>query len=301
MLVVADQPVLWRRFAPDAGSPARSITSAIRALLIYARRSFDIRQIQGVFLQGPVSDELAAQVTDETGLTVAAARSEGPTDEQYSLALALSAKGGKNGTLDLMRGLRPPPSIREIFPWKLGGLILFLGGCMAFLLWNRSASLASQCEAIERQNLSHAWARSLETRAINDQRGILSAEVGAVRKFLSTRIIWSDYLRDLPTRLPTNACLTNVDASCELAEASNKKQNRRASESMTLRGMARFRDRAEAPKEIDTLLESLRDMEMLKRDFPSVQLAEIRWRKEGRSEIAIFTILALPGKSNRPE
>ena len=296
MLVVDDRPVLWRRFAVNETSLAQSVTSAIRALQIHAHRNFDIRSFRGIFIQGRIKDDLPGRLEEETGMTVLAAGGDGATEGQYSLALALSARDGKDGTLDLTRSLRPPPSIREIFPWKLASLILFLIGCTAFLLLDKSAALGSEYANLKGQSASRRWAGPLTTEAINSERKTLSAEVGAVRRFVSTRIVWSNYLRDLPTRLPPNACLSRIWASCELADMSKKKQKRKAKQFMTLSGMARFSDRAEAPKEIDAFLESLRGVELLKRDFPLVRLAEITWRKQGDSEIAMFTVLALPKK-----
>ena len=122
---------------------------------------------------------------------------------------------------------------------------------------------------------------------------MLSAEVGAVQKFVGSRTIWSDYLRDLPTRLPGNACLSDVWATNELKET-GKKVQRKISKTLTLRGMARFTDRGSAPREIDTFLDSLRNVELLRRDFPLVELAEIKWRRDGTTEVALFTIIASP-------
>lgn len=297
ILAVGGRPALWRRFPVDRRSPAFSITSAIRVLQIYARQNFDLRSICGVFLQGHVGDGFVEQVREDVGLAVEAGSGSGPTDDQYSLGLALSAKNAKGRSLDLLRGLRPAPSIREIFPWSLAGLTVFLGVCMALLLWNESTALAAQCESFERRNVAHPWAQGLTMAAVNKERDVLLAEVAAVRRFLTSRIIWSDYLRDLPTRLPTNACLSSISGFCELEDTGKKKQERKSSQCMTLRGMARFSDRGQAPREIDAFLESLRGMDLLKRDFPHVQLAEIRWRREGHSEIAQFTILALPKKT----
>ena len=58
--------------------------------------------------------------------------------------------------------------------------------------------------------------------------------------------------------------------------------------------MARFTDRGSAPKEIDAFLESLRGANLLKRMFPVVNLAEIKWRKDATADIAVFTIIATP-------
>ena len=117
---------------------------------------------------------------------------------------------------------------------------------------------------------------------------VVEGEVQAVSKFISTHIIWSDYLNDLPTRLPENACLSNIWAVSEMKETNKKKQGRKAKKSLTMRGVTKFADGVAAPEEIEAFLESLRNVDLLRRDFPQVKLAEIKWRREGNSEIAMF-------------
>ena len=63
--------------------------------------------------------------------------------------------------------------------------------------------------------------------------------------------------------------------------------------------MAQFAGRGSAPKEIDAFLESLREMALLKKDFPLVNLAEIKWRKDGNRDIALFTVLAMPPEKSK--
>ena len=216
----------------------------------------------------------------------------------YSLGEALSVKSrpvsGSNFQIDIVSSLRPPPTLKDVFPKNLAVFMLIIIAAMAGMMWNKATSLAKQCRLLRRQNASHKWARSLSIREINKQRKVLLYEVDCVYRFLSTRIIWSDYLRDIPTRLPPDACLVNVWANCEMKEMVKKKHTRKPKKSLTLTAMARFSSRASAPKEIDAFLQSLRDMELLQRDFPQVELAEVKWRKEGKSGMALFTVIALP-------
>ena len=65
-----------------------------------------------------------------------------------------------------------------------------------------------------------------------------------------------------------------------------------------MRGVTKFNAGVVAPQEIEAFLESLRNVELLRRDFPQVQIAEIKWRREGESEIAMFTVVALPKKKS---
>jgi len=315
MLTCEDQAVLWRPFACGPAGRHLSITSAVRSLLAHARGSLGIREVSGIFLQGQIEPDLAERVQEQSGLETLAGKNRDSSlfppgnpsnsDHQeegnrelslfslFSLALALSARRHDPEAMDLLASLRPPPSIREIFPRRLAVCILLLTALMGSLLWDRWSSLQRDGDVVRRQNLSRAWATQQSFGQIDQQRKALSAEVGAVHKFLSTRVLWSDYLRDLPTRLPPNACLSNIWGFCELRDGSAK-DKRKLNKSLTLRCQSRFADRYSAPREIDSFLEGLGGVELLQRDFPLVKLADIKWRREMDSEIAQFTIIALP-------
>ena len=183
-----------------------------------------------------------------------------------------------------------------MFPMKRAVAVVIAAVCMGFFMWQKMEEITTKYESFKKQNASYAWSKGKRTGEISKERKQLLGEVQAVSKFISTRIIWSDYLSDLPTRLPENACLSNIWAVNEMKEMNKKKQGRKAKRSLTMRGVTKFADGFAAPQEIDAFLESLRNVELLRRDFPQVELAEIKWRREGDSEIAMFTILALPKK-----
>ena len=104
----------------------------------------------------------------------------------------------------------------------------------------------------------------------------------------------------MPTRLPSNACLQSLAGAYELTTA-GKNVGRQANRSLAITGMARFADRGSAPKEIDAFLDSLRSADLLRKTFPHVNLAEIKWRKETGADIALFTILAAPAEKKGGE
>ncbi len=62
-----------------------------------------------------------------------------------------------------------------------------------------------------------------------------------------------------------------------------------------------FENGGASPEQIETFLESLKKVELLQRDFPKVQLGEIKWRKQNKEESATFTVLALPKKNETEE
>ena len=302
LLTCDGRTVLCRPFPVAAGRAPAAVTSAVRSLLAHARTALHIREVGGLVLQGQVDETLAQQVQEQTGLETIHAGDEGPTEAVLAAALALSARRGPEDALDLLARLRPPPSIRQIFPRRLAACLLLTCALMGALLWDRWMNLQRDADIVARQNASRAWAQPLDFSRIADQRKALTAEVSAVHRFLSTRVRWSDYLRDLPTRLPPNACLSHVWGFCELGETGGKNKVK-AAKSLTLRCLSRFGDRYSAPREIDTFLDSLAQVELLQRDFPLVKLADVKWARgaEGDSEMAHFTIIALPREKDRGE
>lgn len=302
LLTCDERTVLCRPLAAPAGNTPAAVTSAVRSLLAHARTTLHVREVGGIILQGRADEALANQVQEQTGLETILAGDEGPTEAALAAGLALSARRGSEDALDLLGALRAPPTIRQIFPRRLAACLVLAAALMAGLLCDRWTSLQRDADVLARQNASRAWAQGLELAQIADQRKALTAEVSAVHRFLSSRVRWSDYLHDLPTRLPPNACLSHVWGFCELGESGGKNKVKPA-KSLTLRCLSRFGDRYSAPREIDSFLDSLAQVELLQRDFPLVKLADVKWARGGEddSEMAHFTIIALPREKDAGE
>jgi hypothetical protein len=254
----------------------------------------------GIILQGPNAEEFGRKLYELFGIEAIVADGPGFTDEQCSYGLAISAMPKEGNQFDLFQELRPKPSIKQIFPWKLAAMIVLLACGMAFMMWQKVSSLADSYNNLKQQNAEHKWAFSKGNGELSNMKKGLLSETDAVEKFLSTRIIWSDYLRDIPTRLPPNVILVNIWAISEYRETGAKKEggSQKLKKSFSLRGMTLFDKGHASPEQIDSFLESLRKVELLQKDFPKVQLADIKWRRQGDCETASFTVLALPSKSD---
>jgi len=212
----------------------------------------------------------------------------------YSTALAKFARPTDTDTTDLFRALRSEPSLGEMFPKKMAAAMILVAGGLGFYLWNTLTEAEDDYVRLKQEGATYKWAKKLRTEAIERERKNLAEEVEAVRQFAGERIVWSNYLRDLPTRLPPNACLQGIDASYELQMGGDAGGKRKAVRMLSIRAMARFTDRSSAPSEIDSFLQSLRNVDLLKKDFPTVRLAEVKWKKDGLADTASFTILAMP-------
>jgi Tfp pilus assembly protein PilN len=293
MLVMEGRPLLWRCFVPGKEGMNGAI-SAIRHLQIYAAQRQHGLRLSGIVVAGSIKPEFLGQLQDETGLEVVSRPDENSGEADYSRAMALAARQPNLEGPDLLRPLHLAPTLGQMFPRKMtAGLALAVLVFAAFL-WQTLWALGSETKLLNRQNLSHVWAVNKKTSELEQERKQLSDEVASVQKFLASRVIWSNYLRDLPTRLPQNSCLTGFNGSYEFVQASSAKAAKKDNRMLTLRGIAQFQDRNSAPREIDAFLESLREVSLLKKDFPLVNLAEVRWKKEASGDVAIFTILAMP-------
>ena len=298
VLEIEGRVVLWREFAFAEEVPLKKIISAIRTILAHTTISFKNPSIDTVILQGHKADDYVQELSNDLGMEVITDDTEILTDNKYSFGLALSAaSSSEQSNIDMFRSLRDAPGIMNMFPWKRAAAVVVAIVCMGFVMYNKLNSLTQEYNKLKRLNAEYKWSRGKRTGEISKQLKQLLTEVDGVNEFLSSRIIWSDYLRDLPTRLPSNACLSNIWGVSEMKELS-KKEVRKVKKSLTIRGVTKFEEGVAAPQEIESFLESLRNVDLLQKDFPLVQLAEIKWRKEGTSEIAMFTVVAMPKKSS---
>lgn len=300
VLMVEKNPVCWKRFSSPSESVEKMI-SAVRGIFIQSAVVLARPMVDGIILQGADAEQLGRKLYDSLGIEVVVADGPGFTDSYCSYSLAMSARSKDRSQFDIFCELQTKPGIMEMFPWKTAAVIVFLAGCMAFMMWQRASKLADAYNSLKKQDSTHKWAVSKDTSDIASERKALLSETEVVEGFLSTRMIWSDYLRDLPTRLPLNVSLSSVKAVCEFEESGKKEEGRKMDRSLTLRGVTSFGKGRATTEEIEAFLDSLKKVELLRRDFPRVQLADIRRNQQGKNETAIFTVIALPGKSEKGE
>jgi Tfp pilus assembly protein PilN len=299
VLEIEGRTLLWRGFAFADEPPLTKIISAIRTILAHTSISFKNPLVEVIILQGSKAGEYVKEISENLGMEVITEDAESLTDNRYSYGLALSAAGNnEQAGLDMFRNLREASGIMDMFPWKRVAAVVMAIACLGFVMLDKLNGLNQQYNNLKRQNAEYKWSKGKKTSEISKQQKQLLTEVEAVNEFLSSRIIWSDYLKDLPTRVPENACLSNIWGISEMKEVSKKEETRKVKKSLTIRGVTKFAEGVAAPQEIESFLESLRNVDLLKRDFPLVQLAEIKWRKEGTSEIAMFTVVAMPKKKS---
>jgi hypothetical protein len=127
--------------------------------------------------------------------------------------------------------------------------------------------------------------------ALQKEKKDLAQRVDAVRKFLAGRVLWSMHLSDLAARLPASAPLMSLQGLSELDRSGKK-----GKKSLVLKASAPINSGGSTPREFDDFVGSLRGHPLLQKDFPLVELADIRWQAGTTSSkpLATFTVVCLP-------
>jgi len=185
--------------------------------------------------------------------------------------------------------------------WADLAYTIFLVLCMGLVLGVNAMRLDESYAVVRAQMSRYKQLATAELGHLEKEKNELEQQVDAVRKFLDTRVLWTPYTRDIPVRLPANARLSLLTGINPWA--TSKKAVTSASDgSFMLRATAPCAEDGATPREIDTFLNSLRNHPLLKHDFPSIELADIRQsqsRIKGVSEVA-FTVICLPKSTKGP-
>jgi len=304
VVTAGDLTVLWRYFNWSPEGETAAICSAVRSVGALIGHCGIDAPLDVVMIHGR-ADLRGKLETEEFRLQVAVPLlwSGGPelNDAAVAFGLALGCLGQQPlDAFDLSRSLKPRVSLWDIFPWGEIAVQIALVVCMGLFLLTRSQKVENALVPVQAQYAKRAWLASMPQAEIQKERQDLEQRVEAVRKFVSTRIIWTAYTHDISTRLPADATMTMFQGLCEL-ETSGKNAVK-PKKVFTIRASAPIAQDGSTPKEIDGFLTALRDNALLKRDFPIVDLADIKWYQPNvkAAANALFTVICLPKSANAP-
>jgi hypothetical protein len=244
-------------------------------------------------LRGQVGFE---ELEQQAGVRVAWSEEPKLNDSSVAFGLALGCLNQASQDFDLARTIKPRASLWELFPWGETALQASLLACMGLFLAGRSQDLSQSYHAVEAENAQCEWAASLSEQQLEKEKKDLQQRIEPIRKFLSTRVLWTSYAHDIPTRLPANAWLSSFEGICELEAGKKKESGVKPKKSFILRVAAPIPQDGSMPQEIDEFLNALRGHPLLKRDFPNVELVDLKWVQPfgGAKPTAFFTIVCLP-------
>lgn len=296
VLTARDIPLIWRSFDLPPGSEAKAITSAIGSLAILGKYCGTEAECDAVMIHGrPDLGSLSGLTAGGSSPGLGVIRCEGPGLDNTSIAFGLALGCHPNvEAFNLARSLKSRDSIWEIFP--LGGtiaqvLILLLS---LFFLTSRLRGEKAAYQVARAEDRRHTWAASLDETRLEKEKTELEQKVEAIRTFLATRIVWSDYIHDIAARVSPDVKVLSFSGKCEL-ELMDKKRDAgmKPKKTLVLRLASPIPRGGSMPVEIDRFLGSLRSDSLLMRDFPVVELADLQWNQPTQREPphASFTVI----------
>lgn len=299
-ILVADKlPVAWRFSHLDRGDEASAVLSAVRSLTAVSKDCGIESPLDAVVLHGR-SDLMRLLDVDwiQSQIEVPVEWIADPPldDSQVAFGLALGCLNREERAFDLSHSLKRRASPWELFPWREAAVQIGLVLLMLVCLVERYRVLRDSYGRVRTRQTEHAWLGSIEEPQLIQEKNDLRQRVAAVEKFLAGRIPWTSYERELAACVPDNMFLTSFEGVSKLQPKGNRSGQGRPDKSLVLRAAVTIPDDDPVPKEIDHFLDTLRAHEMLKRDFPVVELADLKQVPGTRDQdaTASFTVVCLP-------
>jgi hypothetical protein len=224
-------------------------------------------------------------------------RHDAPALDEGAVAAGLAEGPGPGvSAFNLVRSLGRGLSMLEIFPWGQAVLQIVLLVAATLFLRHRLGDARAEARAAKDHDAHYAWAVSTPTPKLQEEKKELEQKAEALRNFLETRVLWTAHARDMAGRLGPAIALTSFQGAAELEGGKGK-----ARRSLALKLSAPLKKAGAMPKEIDAFLRTLRDDPLLKRDFPEIELGDLRWAPgtNGQST-ATFNVTCQPKAKPAP-
>jgi hypothetical protein len=299
VLMMAGIPLGWRPFALSPGMESMAVVSASRTLSSQSKFHGIELGLDYVMIHGRT--DIHARLQKEGLPTELGARviwSDGPAADGATTAygLALGCLNENAATFDLARLMKPPASLRGIFPWgelACQAAILLL---MGLILSHQSGQLTAACAAARAECNRNKILASATTAELTNEKRVLTQKITAIQCFLGSRIPWTAYTRDMTSLLPANVRLLQISGASPFAAGNSRGGGKK--NVFTMAAESPLAADGTVPREIGDLLVSLRRHPLLVRDFPKVQLTGV---KQGQAKsakgagAASFSIVCQPG------
>jgi hypothetical protein len=199
-------------------------------------------------------------------------------------------------SFNLVRSLGRGLSILDIFPWGQAVLQMALLAAATLFVQHRLGDARAGARAAGEDDARYAWAAKIPTGKLKEEKADLEQRAEALRTFLATRVLWTAHARDMASRLGPAIVLTSFQGAAELEGGKGK-----AKRSLAVKLSAPIPKAGAMPKEIDGFLRTLRDDPLLKRDFPEIEMGDLRWAPapNGRPAAA-FSVTCQPAARPAP-
>ncbi len=301
ILTAGGLPLMWRSFAMEPGGEAKAVLSTFRSTSALCRYYGLETAIDVVRVHGRPDLAHLEETPEWPEMSAKAERHDGPSFDggEVAFGAALGCGNFAGEGFNLARDLAPPVSPWDLLPWGqilvqsgvLAGATLLMGDVLR-TLERSAAAIASECSHVE--SLKRGSDAQLRTDATS-----LGARVGAVQRYLESRVLWTDCIREFATRLPESMAATSIAGECRYEPKAKAKASQKRSFSVSV--AVPTPGGGSIPPEVDGFLRSMRESTPLKRAFPSIEMGELRRAQSNanQSASASFTIVCKP-KTEKP-
>ncbi len=280
IMTEAGHPIACRSISVERKSAASvqiaELHAAVRGLEIYSDQRLQRKFDRAIVLHGGADMKeigeglrgtLGAEVHDVPGAPMDSAT--------LALGVANAARGSQFGIVDLGRGFWMPGSLLPMVPQRETAAVAFAGFCLALWMWWGVWDVQGRVNDLLRQNTTNPILSSANDAALGVEREALTLEVQAVRRFMSTRQLWSIILAEIATGVPETATVDGIIAQEELTTGVSR-ADRRAKRQIVVSFVSQFPETAAVPVEAEAALIRLRGAPTISKSYPVSGLASLR-------------------------
>jgi hypothetical protein len=299
LLAAGDQVLFWHTFDLPARGEVSAALAAYSTLWMMGRHARITLPIDTVIIHGRPDLVLTEQQREAFGPRTGAKlfRADQPAFNlaATALGLALANPLADNTGLDLARTLKPPVTIRDIFPYgELVAHIALMAAVSLFLVGMATES-NHRLAAVRGELKSFPWLKNQDQAKLDTEKKTGQEKVKAISAFRDTRVQWSGALRKIAAAMPESTLITALAGDSEI-EAGSGMGRGKSKKKLVVSFETPLAGNGSLPPEIDGFLTALRAEAALKRHFPLIEVTGFRANpvKLGAQPSATYSVVCLP-------
>ena len=283
---------------PDEGH-SQSVWLAVMSLATHAREELGLQVIDAVVLHtGEPGVQLARDCEAGYRIPTQVAPRLSTDPESASFALACLGTSARPGETDLFAELRPPPGLRQSFPLKAAGLLLVAVAGAGGLLLHETGKVEDENAKLAKLAQKYAQKARVNPKEIVKAHQALSAEFGIASAFITSRVFWSDVLREVPVVIPSTGAVVDLDGRDAVKFPSGKKKSDAAAPSVSRQLMLSIEvplDAADSsPPEVAQLTAALETSPYFQKQFPRITGSNVRLLPAIKGLAARIMVMCFP-------
>ena len=182
---------------------------------------------------------------------------------------------------DLVRQHRDPLKLRRVVPYKEIVAYLVAACVLAGVLWLQTGAIQDQHTAL----VSGAPPMVGGGTNPNQEKDQLSARATSVSQFLEKRVRWSGVIGEITQSLPKGMRLKEIRGSAPMAKSRNR-QTKKTPSMLILKAECALSEDGSMPISLNSLAETLHDLDTVKPHFDSVELSDVRRTRSQHTGVA---------------